>query len=346
MIGAVVGGGAGAGVATWLDDDDPTPATNQTTSDDSSGDGGSVSPAVSLDGVAAVADKVQPSVVSIAATSQLGQGTGSGIVLSEDGEILTNNHVVEGTNSVSVTFSDGTTAEADVIETDPRMDLAVIKARDVSGLQPAALGSSDALQVGEQVVAIGSPLGLDGTVTTGIVSAMQRPVTASGETSQTTSFIDAVQTDAPINPGNSGGPLVNMAGEVIGINSAIITDGATSGSIGLGFAIPIDSAKAIVEELRNGQTPTHARLGVFVGETTGELGALIDEVEDGTAAEDAGLEAGDIVKKIDDRIVVDATELIASTLSYRPGDQVIVTYERNGEEQTVEVTLGSDAEST
>lgn len=347
-IGALLGGGAGAGVATWMNDDDSPPAATNSQDSGSTDGSGSVEPAVSLDSVADVADQVQPSVVSITAPTQMGVAGGSGVILSADGEILTNNHVVEGAQSLTVTFSDGTMAEAEVVATDPMMDLAVIKAQDVSGLTPARLGDSGELAVGEQVVAIGSPLGLEGTVTTGIVSSVQRPVAAGGQgQGGSQSFIDAVQTDAPINPGNSGGPLVNMAGEVVGINTAIYTDGTSQGSIGLGFAIPIDQAKPIVDELRNGQAPTHARLGVEIGPPQdGSRGAAIRGVVSGTAADEAGFQTGDIVTKVNDRLIVDSTELIAATRSFRPGDTVTVTYTRDGEEHTTEVTLGSDAQST
>lgn len=348
-IGAILGGGAGAGAWALLDDDEPaqTPATT-TANNTGSGDGSVEKPA-SLDSVQDVAARIQPSVVSITVSGQFGEGGGTGVILSEDGRILTNNHVVQSSDEVMVTFSDGTTANAEVVATDPVMDLAVIQADDVSGLTPAELGSSGDLAVGEQVVAIGSPLGLEGTVTTGIVSALQRPVSAGGEggAGGKPSHIDAIQTDAPINPGNSGGPLVNMAGQVIGINTAILTDGASSGSIGLGFAIPIDQAKPIVEELVETGQATHAQIGVTISTPqNGSPGAQVREVTSGSAADDAGLQEGDVITKLDDRLIVNPDELIAAVRSYRPDDETTVTFVRDGEEQAVQVTLGSDTETT
>ena len=352
-IGAVLGGGAGAAVTALVGDDDTTtPGVTRSdlgTSDDK-GDSTSGQQASTMSNVEDVAATVLPSVVSISVRTQMGEGTGTGVIISSDGEILTNNHVVEGAGpngEVQVTFSDGTTADAKVIGTDPTTDLAVIKAQDVSGLTPAQLGSSADVAVGEQVVAIGSPLGLEGTVTTGIVSALNRPVQTGDQNSQESSVMDAIQTDAPINPGNSGGPLVNMAGEVIGINSAIATTGQSSGSIGLGFSIPIDQAKPIADELLKDGKATHARIGVGVGDPQdGTRGALIASVEPDSSGAEAGLQEGDVVTKIDDRIITNGTSLVAAARSHRPGDTVTLTYLRDGEEHTTELTLGSDASTT
>ncbi|WP_199700739.1 S1C family serine protease, partial [Jiangella rhizosphaerae] len=354
-LGAIIGGAAGAGVVAVVDDDgDGDSATPVTRSDlsNSSNDGGQQ--ASDLTGVSAVAADVLPSVVSITAQSQFGQAGGTGVIISSDGEIVTNNHVVESVGqggTVQVTFSDGTTADAEVIGTDPLTDLAVIKAQDVSGLQPAELGNSGDLAVGQQVVAIGSPLGLDGTVTSGIVSALNRPMAASSDgqpQAGVNSVIDAIQTDAPINPGNSGGPLVNMDGQVVGINSAILTTGSGNGSIGLGFSIPIDQAKPIIEELRQGQEATHAQIGVGVNDAQqGDVrGALIAQVNPGSPGEEAGLQEGDVVTHVGDRVVSDATSLIAAVRSHRPGDEIELTYVRDGQEQTTTVTLGSDAQTS
>ena len=300
-----------------------------------------------------VADSVLPSVVKINVRGPQGQGSGSGIILSRDGEILTNNHVVavaaDG-GSVSVSFNDGSTAPAEVVGTDPLTDLAVIQARDVSGLTPATLGSSGNLDVGEQVVAIGSPFGLEATVTSGIVSALNRPVSV-GEPGPgvTDTTYPAVQTDAAINPGNSGGPLVNMDGEVVGVNSSIRTASSASGgagSIGLGFAIPLDKVLPIVDQLRAGETPTHARLGVRVTDAQGENGLLsgagIASVGEGSAAEEAGLERGDVVTKVNGELITGSASLVATIRGFRPGDQVSLTVVRDGEEQEVDVTLDSD----
>lgn len=355
LLGAVVGGAAGAGVVAVVNDDEGDGSNPVTRSDlSNSGSDGNSRQAADVTGVQAVAAEVTPSVVSIAVQSQFGQAGGTGVIISSDGEIVTNNHVVESAGqggTVQVTFSDGTTADAEVIGTDPLTDLAVIKAQDVSDLQPAELGNSGDLAVGQQVVAIGSPLGLDGTVTSGIVSALNRPMAASSEgqpQNGVNSVIDAIQTDAPINPGNSGGPLVNMDGQVVGINSAILTTGSGNGSIGLGFSIPIDQAKPIIEELRGGQEATHAQIGVGVGDPQGGdvRGALIASVNPGSAGDEAGLQEGDIVTHVGDRVITDATSLIAAVRSHRPGDEIELTYVRDGQENTATVTLGSDAQTS
>jgi putative serine protease PepD len=274
-------------------------------------------------------------------------------VLSEDGEILTNNHVVEGAEGgeIAVSFNDGSTASAQVVGTDPLTDLAVIQAEGVSGLTPVAVGKSGNLDVGENVVAIGSPFGLEATVTSGIVSALQRPVSVGGASGTDTTY-PAIQTDAAINPGNSGGPLVNMDGELVGINSSIRSASSgtgQAGSIGLGFAIPIDNVLPIVDQLRNGETPTHARLGVSVVDATSEdglvSGAGLGTVEPGSAADEAGLERGDVITKVDDVVVTGYQSLVATIRGHRPGDEVTLTVVRGGSgdsPETVTVTLDSD----
>jgi len=299
-----------------------------------------------------VAASVLPSVVKINVRGSQGAGSGSGIIVSSDGEILTNDHVVEvaaGDGAISVSFNDGTAAEAEVVGTDPVTDLAVIKAQDVSGLTPAKLGKSGNLDVGEEVVAIGSPFGLEATVTSGIVSALNRPVsvgTSSADSLDTT--YPAIQTDAAINPGNSGGPLMNMQGEVIGVNSSIRSAGSTGegGSIGLGFAIPLDKVLPIVQQLRDGETPTHARLGVSVTDATSQDGLLsgaeIRTVNDGSAGSDAGLREGDVVTKVDDELISGSESLVATIRGYRPGDHVTLTVVRGGDAQPIRVTLDSD----
>jgi len=300
-----------------------------------------------------VAASVLPSVVKVNVSGPSGQGSGSGVVLSADGEILTNNHVVDGAEGgrIAVSFEDGSTAPAQVVGTDPLTDLAVIRAEGVSGLTPATIGSSDQLDVGEMVVAVGSPFGLEATVTSGIVSALQRPVSVGGQSGLATTY-PAIQTDAAINPGNSGGPLLNMRGEVVGVNSSIrsVSGGATgqAGSIGLGFAIPISNVLPIVDQLRNGDTPTHARLGVTVADATSEDGLLsgagLRTVEPGSAADEAGLEAGDVVTRIDGEPVSGFQSLVATIRGYRPGDTVTLTVVRDGEgePEEIEVTLDSD----
>ena len=310
----------------------------------------------------AAAASALPSVVKIYATSQRASGSGSGIILTSDGEILTNNHVVDlaaDGGKIAVSFNDGTSADATIVGRDPLTDLAVIKASGVSGLQPATMGSSDDLQVGQQVVAVGAPFGLESTVTTGIVSALDRPVTTRGETANDPATVfPAVQTDAAINPGNSGGPLVDLSGHVVGIDSAIKTvpgaDGDQGGSIGLGFAIPVDDALPIVEQLRHGDTPTHALIGVSVGDATDEVGlpdgALVEQVEPGGAGDRAGIEEGTVINRVDDNVISDSGSLVATIRSYRPGDTVTLTVTSSntrgvgtGDPMSVPLTLGSDA---
>jgi len=314
--------------------------------------------APAADSVEAVAKSVLPSVVKINVKGAQGEGSGSGIIISSDGEILTNNHVVAVAGQggeMSVSFNDGSAKKATVVGTDPLTDLAVIKAQGVSGLHPATLGRSTQVAVGENVVAIGSPFGLEATVTSGIVSALNRPVSVGSETGQSgqDTTYPAIQTDAAINPGNSGGPLVDLNGDVVGINSSIRTassgglDSSSGGSIGLGFAIPIDQVWPVVQQLRNGQTPTHARLGVSVTDASSNNGLLtgagIEAVNQGSAAQKAGLKRGDVVTKVDDEIVTGSDSLVATIRGHRPGDHVTLTVVGSGNKtRTVDVTLDSD----
>ncbi len=301
--------------------------------------------------VQAVAAKVVPSVVQIQVTGRTGEGEGSGVILSSDGLILTNNHVVSGAGAgarLEVSFSDGSTAGATVVGTDPSSDIAVIKAQGRSDLQPIELGTSDGLQVGQGVVAVGSPLGLAGTVTSGIISSLNRPVATSGQSTDQTTVIDAIQTDAAINPGNSGGALVDMSGKLVGINSAIATLGAgassaesQSGSIGLGFAIPVDQARRIADELVQSGKATQAIIGISVPSRDDANGATVLGVTDGGPAAQAGIPTGAVVTKVDDRVISSGDALIAAVRSHAPGDQVSVTYEQGGRSNTVSVTLGT-----
>lgn len=335
----LIGGAAGSAVYDALSDE----AAPVVSSLEGAEAGGDDAPAFSS--VSDVAEQVLPSVVSIA----VGPGGGTGVIISSEGDILTNNHVAAAGQSgeMRVTFHDGTTAQAEVVGLDPITDLAVIRVEGVSDLQPAAFGSSADLQVGDQVVAIGSPLGLDGTVTSGIVSALNRPVTAGDRSGGQTSTFGGIQTDAPINPGNSGGPLVDMSGQVIGINSAIATVPGSEGSIGLGFAIPIDQAQIVAEQLVEAGSATHARLEIGVNDARGEIaGALVAEVSANGAGAEAGLEEGDVITRINDVQINDAESLIAAVRSYRPGDEVTLTVVRDGETQELAVTLGSSAPST
>ncbi|HEY5116111.1 MAG TPA: trypsin-like peptidase domain-containing protein [Nakamurella sp.] len=326
---------------------------NQLTTSAPVSDNRSPAPAGSVQEVAA---KVLPSTVSVLASSSSSGGEGSGIILTADGLILTNNHVVEGATDLQVRFNDGTTATAEVVGKTASDDLAVIKVKGVSGLVPATLGSSGNLAVGQPVVAIGSPLGLSATVTSGIVSALNRPVRTSSEQTQSgqngqDTVMNAVQTDAAINPGNSGGALVDMSGAVIGINSAIAslstpTDGSQPGSIGVGFAIPIDQAKRIAQEIINTGSATHAVLGASVQDASGgssqiSSGAELAKITPGSGAEAAGLQQGDVVTKVGNQSVESADALIAAIRSAQPGGTVDITYTRGSDTQTVTVTLGS-----
>ncbi|MCD6639368.1 MAG: trypsin-like peptidase domain-containing protein [Nocardioides sp.] len=351
----LVGGGAGfGGAALWDrvgpgDDDAPAPASPATTSVVDQGD----TPAAE-GSVESVAAAVLPSVVRIDVRGSDGSGSGSGIVLDTEGTILTNHHVVAmaaGGGDVRVSFDDGTTAPAEVLGTDPLTDTAVIRASGVDGLRPATIGRSAHLDVGQEVVAIGSPYGLDSTVTSGIVSALNRPVSVGADERGNSTTYPAIQTDAAINPGNSGGPLVDMTGSVIGINSSIRTassgspfgGGGGAGSIGLGFAIPIDEVMPIVEQMIAGETPTHARLGIRISDVDGETsGAQVQEVTPGSTADEAGLHPGDVITRVEERHVSGADSLVATIRSFRPGDEVEVHWLRGGKEQSATVTLDSD----
>ena len=297
--------------------------------------------ATPLGPVEAVAARVLPSVVQLQVEGIRGAGEGSGIVLSADGLLLTNNHVVEaGANGgrVVALFQDGTSAPAQIVGRDPSSDLAVLRAQGVSGLTPVTLGNSDSLRVGQQVVAFGAPLGLGGTVTTGIISALNRAVSVGEESGASeATVLSAVQTDAAINPGNSGGPLVDMQGALIGINSAIATTGGQGGSIGVGFAVPINQAKRVAEELERTGRATRAVLGVALATSDRTAnGAAIGQVTPGGPAEQAGLRAGEVVTRVDDRLVTNGNELVAAIRDHAPGDRVTLTVD----ERQVDVTLG------
>ncbi|WP_454793537.1 S1C family serine protease [Mycolicibacterium lutetiense] len=357
-------------------------------------------PAGSVEQVSA---KVLPSVVKLQIETGQGSEEGSGIVLSEDGLILTNNHVVaaaargagtqgplagedspggqfpgmprglfpggqfpgddqyspdgpsartsgrtSGAMQATVTMSDGRTVPFTVVGTDPDDDIAVVKAQNVSGLTPITIGSSKDLKVGQNVVAVGSPLGLQGTVTTGIISALDRPVATGDEQSGQNSVMSAIQTDAAINPGNSGGALVDMNGDLIGVNSAIASlgggqgpqGGGQAGSIGLGFAIPVDQAKRIADELVSTGTVQHASLGVQLSGNDSH-GATVAGVVAGGPAAAAGLPDGAVITKVDNQVIDGSDAVVAAVRSKAPGDTVTLTYEDpSGASRTVDVTLG------
>ncbi len=294
--------------------------------------------------VSDIAERVTPAVVSIEVRIGEVGATGSGVVVDgENGYIVTNNHVISGADGVEgaeirAVFSDGTGSDARIVGRDPASDIAVVKV-ERPGLVTASLGSSDDVVVGDPVVAIGSPLGLAGTVTTGIVSALDRPVRLAGEGSDTNAVISAVQTDAPINPGNSGGALVDGTGAVIGINTAIASLGG--GSVGLGFAIPIDTVRGIAEQLIATGSAVHASLGVNTRSVTDGTrdGALVLNVEPGSAAAEAGIREQDVIIGVDDRQVGSSEELVVAVDSRRPGDVVTIELVRNGSSTTVQATL-------
>lgn len=298
------------------------------------------------DSIAGIAQAVLPVVVSIDVSSSQGSGTGSGFIIrstANESFVLTNNHVVDGaggSQDITVTFQDQTQETATIVGTDASYDLAVLRI-DRGNLPVAALGDSDDVVVGDATIAIGSPLGLTGTVTSGIVSALNRPVTAGDATD--VSFISAIQTDAAINPGNSGGPLVNSRGEVIGINSAIATTGSSvsgqSGSIGLGFAIPINQARRVATELIETGSSSYPVIGVQLDMTYEKQGALIQSVVEGGPASETELAAGDVITAIDGVKVSDGTELVVRIRAKNPGDVVELTLEDGS---VIEVTLGSD----
>ncbi len=299
-----------------------------------------------------VAAKALPSVASITVETADGSGVGSGVVLDTDGNIITNYHVIEDAVTITVTLN-GSSYEAEVVGSDTSSDLAVIRVLDADedDLVPIEIGDSDDLSVGEWVMAIGSPFGNEQSVSTGIVSALYRS-TALPSASGSTIYANMIQTDAAINPGNSGGALVNAEGQLIGINSII--ESYSGSSSGVGFAIPVNYAINIANQIIAGETPAHPYLGVSVSTVTATTasqygltvseGALINAVTEGTPAEEAGLEAGDVVTAVDDDEVTSADSLIILLREHEIGETVTLTVVRDGEELSIDVTLGSDAE--
>ncbi|GGW06911.1 hypothetical protein GCM10010230_50180 [Streptomyces narbonensis] len=314
--------------------------------------------------VAGIAAAALPGVVTLHVSGGGSSGTGTGFVLDTKGHILTNNHVVDAAESsgdITVTFSSGETARAKIVGKDTGYDLAVVQVTGVSGLKALPLGNSENVRVGDPVVAIGAPFDLSNTVTSGIISAKERPITAGGEKGDGTdiSYVDALQTDAPINPGNSGGPLLDSKGRVIGINSAIRAAGGSGdgdggsagqpGSIGLGFAIPINQGKRVAEELINTGKATHPVIGVSLDMQFNGDGARVGEkgkdgaasVTPGGPAAAAGLRPGDVITKVDGQRVHNGEELIVKIRAHRPGDKLRLTLTRGGKELTKTLTLGS-----
>ncbi len=300
------------------------------------------------DSIASVAQQLLPSTVQIIADfeGEEGGATGSGFILDEQGHVVTNNHVIEDAaksdGRIRIVDTDGKRYPAEVVGRSTVYDLAVLYVEEVAGeLDPAALGSANDLYVGETVVAIGSPLGLTSTVTAGIVSALNRPVTTGGDADDLNSYINAVQTDAAINPGNSGGPLVNLQGEVVGVNSAIATNGGEAGNIGVGFAIPVEQVRITADQILRDGEAQYPVIGAQVITTEDRDGIRIAEVNKGSAAADAGLKTDDIVRRIDDQVVTDSPSLIVAIRSHVPGDTVKLTVERDGKELDLPVTLDS-----
>ncbi|TMK22307.1 MAG: PDZ domain-containing protein [Actinobacteria bacterium] len=298
-----------------------------------------------LTGVAAVAQKLGPSIVRIDVTGSSGAfgrsstATGSGVIFTSDGYILTNNHVVEGATSIRVTLSDGTTLAATLVGTAwPTDDIAVVKVNR-KGLTAATLGSTSSVGVGDVAVAVGSPYGLQGTVTGGVISALHRNIDLGGGETLT----DAIQTDAPINPGNSGGALSDAAGDVIGINTAIVS--SSDGSTGVGFAIPIDIARRDAEQIIAGGHARRPYLGISGENAADSGGALVQQVASGGPADAAGLKVGDVVVALGGTKITSMDALIAALYRYDVGSSLRVTYLRSGARHTTTLKLGSTSSS-
>jgi putative serine protease PepD len=343
---ALVSGGVGAATALAVGNDGSSTTVKNANS--------SVTRVVDRSSLAQIAAAVQDSVVSITTAS----GEGSGVIRSADGYIITNNHVVATAqgDTVTVIFADGKKATAKIVGTDARTDLAVVKVSGVSDLKAATFGDSAKMQVGDTVLAIGSPLGLEGSVTAGIISAKDRTIQSSSEDEQqqspfggsqdqgqqqqsaSTTMSGLLQTDAPINPGNSGGALVNTNGEVIGINSAIATQGQSSGNIGLGFAIPSAKVTQVTDALMSGKKVSHAALGVSV--TTAENGgALVSSVTANSAAAKAGIQQGDVITALDGKATASSDDLVAAVQAGSVGQKVTIDFTRDGAKKQVSATL-------
>ncbi|SCK21650.1 putative serine protease PepD [Streptomyces sp. WMMB 714] len=355
LVAALVAGGIGGGIGFWAAESGDDSSTTITSGSDPEALNRSPK------SVAGIAAKTLPSVVTIETSGGGEEGTGTGFVFDKQGHILTNNHVVASGGDgggLSATFSDGKKYEAEVVGKAQGYDVAVIKLKDADErkLRPLPLGRSNDVQVGDATIAIGAPFGLSGTVTTGIVSAKNRPVASSDGQGSNASYMNALQTDASINPGNSGGPLLNAQGAVIGVNSAIQSAGGEgglgqgqSGSIGLGFAIPVNQAKRVATQLIKTGTPVYPVIGATVTMDQKGGGAVIadrgegdqDAVTKDGPADKAGLKPGDVITKLDDTTIDSGPTLIGTIWTHKPGEKVKITYERDGKEATTDVTLGS-----
>ncbi|AKH84644.1 hypothetical protein AA958_23295 [Streptomyces sp. CNQ-509] len=357
LVIALVAGGIGGALGSYIERNG-TPGQLELDQSSAADDGGKRPPG----SVAGIARSALPGVVTLRVSGVAEQSTGTGFVLDKRGHILTNNHVVQPADEggdITVTFSGGESKSAEVVGGDAGYDLAVVRVKGVSGLKPLPLGNSRSVAVGDPVVAIGAPYDLPNTVTSGIISAKERPITAGGEQGDGSdiSYVNALQTDAPINPGNSGGPLLDLEGRVIGINSAIrAADNGSGepqteqgGSIGLGFAIPVNKGADVAEELINTGKATHPVIGVTLNmQYTGDgaqVGTSAEEggtepVTPGGPADSAGIEPGDVITGVDGEAVHNGEELIVKIRSRSPGEDLSLTVERDGEELTVDVTLG------
>jgi len=352
LVAALVAGGIGGGIGFWASSEESGSTTITSGSDPEALNRSPKS-------VAGIAGKTLPSVVTIETKGGGEEGTGTGFVFDKQGHILTNNHVVaSGAGGLSATFSDGKRYEAEVVGKAQGYDVAVIKLKNADDrkLSPLPLGKSNDVQVGDATIAIGAPFGLSGTVTTGIVSAKNRPVASSDGQGSNASYMNALQTDASINPGNSGGPLLNAQGAVIGVNSAIQSASGEgglgqgqSGSIGLGFAIPVNQAKRVATQLIKTGTPVYPVIGATVTMDQKGGGAVIANRGEGDQsavtkdgpADKAGLKPGDVITKLDDTTIDSGPTLIGTIWTHKPGEKVKITYKRDGKEATTEVTLGS-----
>jgi putative serine protease PepD len=333
---ALIGAGGGAATYAVLDADGTTTIREVPVE--------SAEPASSTTSIADIVKRTSPSVVEITVTGTAdnpfgGDGAvaqGSGFVYDEAGHVITNQHVVGDADTASVRFSDGSVHDAEVVGTDPSTDLAVLKVdAPASLLQPLRLANSDALSVGDGVIAIGSPFGLDQTVTAGIVSALHREISAPNNFA----IDDAIQTDAAINHGNSGGPLLDMSGRVVGVNAQIESE--SGGNVGVGFAVPSNTVKRIADALIADGAVEHAYLGVSLDSTDEEPGAHVTDVRSGTPAEDAGLRAGDVITAAGGETVADADDLRRLIDSRSPGDELELTVARGDETVTLDVELGT-----
>jgi putative serine protease PepD len=359
VIAALLASGGTAALVSGLDDDGASTSIAAVGRSDSSDAAPVEDSTAENPDWQAVTAAVAPSVVAIQVSSQQGGSEGSGLVIDDAGHVLTNNHVVSGAanGTVQVTLSDGRLFEATIVGTDPSTDLAVVQIQDApDDLQPVAMGDSDAVQVGDPVLAVGNPLGLANTATTGIVSALDRPVSATGEDATDSVVTNAIQVDAAINPGNSGGPLFNASGQVIGITSSIATlssgTGGQSGSIGLGFAIPVNLAKNISGQLIENGSAQHAFLGVTMSDGTATAdgvtrrGAQVQDVTPGSPAAEAGLRSGDVIVAIDDEPVNGAESLTAFVRERTAGQESTLTVVRGSSAEQVKVTFAVREETS